>query len=86
MMRKRLRRGQVLAFFARIPPCLVGMEACATAHHWARELITLGHEARLRPPTYVKGYVKRKKIPRHGSLGSRRRFWHGTSAIQSANV
>ena len=51
VMRKRLRRGQVLAFFARIPPCLVGMEACATAHHWARELIALGHEARLcRPP------------------------------------
>jgi len=58
VMRKRLRRGQVLAFFARIPPCLVGMEACATAHHWARELIALGHEARLMPPTYVKAYVK----------------------------
>ena len=61
VMRKRLRRGQVLAFFARIPPCLVGMEACATAHHWARELIALGHEARLMPPTYVKAYVKRNK-------------------------
>src|SRR4030081_3974962 len=61
MMRKRLRRRQVLAFFARIPPCLVGMEACATAHHWARELIALGHEARLMPPTYVKAYVKRNK-------------------------
>ena len=46
MMRKRLRRSQVLAFFAGIPPCLVGLEACATAHHWARELIALGHEAR----------------------------------------
>ena len=54
VMRKRLRRGQVLTFFAEIPPCLVGMEACATAHHWARELIALGHEARLMPPTYVK--------------------------------
>jgi transposase len=61
VMRKRLRRGQVLAFFAGIPPCLVGMEACATAHHWARELIALGHEARLMPPTYVKAYVKRNK-------------------------
>src|ERR1700716_1925356 len=61
VMRKRLRRGQVLAFFARIPPCLVGMEACATAHHWARELIALGHEARLMPPTYVKAYEKRNK-------------------------
>src|SRR3981189_2167311 len=61
VMRRRLRRGQVLAFFARIPPCLVGMEACATRHHWARELIALGHEARLMPPTYVKAYVKRNK-------------------------
>jgi transposase len=61
MMRKRLRRSQVLAFFAGIPPCLVGLEACATAHHWARELIALGHEARLMPPNYVKAYVKRNK-------------------------
>jgi transposase len=58
MMRKRLRRSQVLAFFAGIPSCLVGLEACATAHHWARELISLGHEARL---NYVKAYVKRNK-------------------------
>jgi transposase len=58
---KRLRRSQVLAFFAGIPPCLVGLEACATAHHWARELISLGHEARLMPPNYVKAYVKRNK-------------------------
>ena len=43
VMRKRLRRGQVLAFFGEIPPCLVGLEACATAHHWARELIALGY-------------------------------------------
>ncbi len=61
MMRKRLRRSQVLAFFARIPPCLVGLEACATAHHWARELIALGHEARLMAPNYVKACVKRNK-------------------------
>lgn len=61
VMRKRLRRGQVLAFFAGIPSCLVGLEACATAHHWARELISLGHEPRLMPPTYVKAYVKRNK-------------------------
>jgi len=58
---KRLRRGQVLAFFAGIPPCFVGLEACATAHHWARELIALGHETRLMPPSYVKAYVKRNK-------------------------
>jgi transposase len=64
-MRKRLRRGQVLAFFAEIPRCLVGMEACATAHHWARELIALGHEAHLMPPTYVKPYgaPRRRVLP-----------------------
>jgi transposase len=61
VVRKRLRRGQVLAFFAGVPSCLVGLEACATAHHWARELIALGHEARLMPPYYVKAYVKRNK-------------------------
>jgi hypothetical protein len=61
VMRKRLRRSQVLAFFAKVPPCLVGLEACGTAHHWARELIALGHEARLMPPNYVKAYVKRNK-------------------------
>jgi transposase len=58
---KRLRRSQVIAFFAGLPPCLVGMEACATAHHWARELSELGHEVRLMPPQYVKAYVKRNK-------------------------
>jgi transposase len=61
VVRKRIRRGQVLAFFAGIPTCLVGLEACATAHHWARELIALGHDARLMPPNYVKAYVKRSK-------------------------
>ena len=58
---KRLRRSQVIGFFAGLPPCLVGMEACATAHHWARELTGLGHEVRLMPPQYVKAYVKRNK-------------------------
>jgi transposase len=58
---KRLRRSQVMAFFAGLPRCLVGMEACATAHHWARELRGLGHEVRLMPPQYVKAYVKRNK-------------------------
>jgi len=61
VMRKQLRRGQVLAFFAGIPSCLVGLEACATAHHWARELTALGHVPRLMPPTYVKAYVRRNK-------------------------
>jgi len=61
VMRRRLRRGQVLAFFSGLPACLVGMEACATAHYWARELRALGHEVRLMPPQYVKAYVKRNK-------------------------
>src|SRR5437899_2499978 len=61
VLRKRLRRGQVLAFFASVPRCVIGMEACATAHYWARELRALGHEVRLMPPQYVKAYVKRNK-------------------------
>jgi transposase len=58
---RRLGRGQVLAFFGKVPPCLVGMEACATAHYWARELAQLGHIVRLIPPAYVKPYVRRGK-------------------------
>ena len=59
LVRKQLRRAEVLRFFAPLPPCLVGMEACGTAHHWARELTKLGHTVRLMPPAYVKPYVKR---------------------------
>jgi len=51
----------VIGFFTDLPGCVVGMEACASAHHWARELIALGHEVRLMPPAYVKPYVKRGK-------------------------
>lgn len=58
IVRRQLRRSQVLAFFSRLEPCLVGMEACSGAHHWARELRALGHEVRLMPPAYVKPYVK----------------------------
>ena len=61
VVRKALRRAQVLPFFARLPPCLVGMEACGTSHHWARELAGLGHTVKLMPPAYVKAYVKRGK-------------------------
>ncbi len=61
VVRRQLRRRQVLPFFGRLSPCLVGMEACATSHHWARELEKLGHEVRLMPPRYVKPYVKRNK-------------------------
>ena len=59
--RRRLRRSEVLSFFKRLKPCLVGLEACATGHTWARALMALGHEVRLMPPTYVKPYVKRQK-------------------------
>ncbi len=58
---KRLRRSQVIAFFRKLAPCLIGMEACASSHHWARELGALGHEVRIMPAGYVKPYVKRSK-------------------------
>ena len=61
VVRKQLRRSQVMAFFAALPPCLIGMEACATAHYWARELTKLGHKVRLMPAKDVKAYVKRNK-------------------------
>jgi transposase len=61
VMTRRLGRGQVLTFFAKLKPCLVGLEACATAHHWAREIGKLGHTVRLMPPAYVKAYVRRGK-------------------------
>jgi transposase len=61
VVRRQLRRGQMLDYFARLPPCLIGLEACATGHHWGRELRTLGHDVRLIPPQYVKPYVKRNK-------------------------
>jgi transposase len=58
---KRLHRRRMIPFFSKLPPCLIGVEACATAHHWARTLSAMGHEVRLMPPSYVKGYVKRGK-------------------------
>jgi transposase len=61
VLRKQLKRSQVLAFFANLPPCLVGLEACAGAHYWTRELIKLGHDARLISPQFVKPYVKGNK-------------------------
>src|SRR5918994_1352615 len=61
VLRRSLRRAQVIPFFSKLPPCLIGMEACGTSHHWARELVGLGHEVRLMPPAYVKPYVKRGK-------------------------
>jgi len=61
VVRKQLQRGQVLGFFEALPPCMVDMEACATAHNWARELTKLGHQVRLMPAKDVKAYVKRNK-------------------------
>jgi transposase len=61
VIRRQLRRSRMLPFFKKLPPCLVGMEACATAHHWARQLMALGHQVKLMPPHYVKPYVKRGK-------------------------
>src|SRR5919199_1390875 len=61
VVRRRLWRNGVIAYFQSLEPCLVGMEACATAHYWARELTALGHTVKLMPPAYVKAYVKRNK-------------------------
>ena len=58
---RQLKRRYVLTFFQKLPPCLVGIEACASSHHWSRELQALGHTVRLMPPAYVKPYVKRHK-------------------------
>ena len=61
ILRRQFKRRYVLAFFQKLPPCLVGIEACASSHHWSRELQALGHTVRLMPPAYVKPYVKRHK-------------------------
>jgi len=61
VIRRQLKRRSVLAFFQKLPPCLIGIEACASSHHWSRELQALGHTVRLMPPAYVKPYVKRQK-------------------------
>src|SRR3977135_2070268 len=61
IVRRQLKRRYVLTFFQKLSPCLVGIEACGSAHHWSRELQALGHTVRLMPPAYVKPYVKRQK-------------------------
>jgi transposase len=61
IVRRKLKRRYVLSFFQKLPPCLVGIEACASSHHWSRELQALGHKVRLMPPAYVRPYVKRQK-------------------------
>ena len=61
VIRRQLKRRYVFAFFQKLSPCLVGIEACASSHYWSRELQALGHSVRLMPPAYVKPYVKRQK-------------------------
>ena len=61
VIRRQVRRAQMLLFFSRLKPCLIGMEACAGAHFWSRELAKFGHAVRLIPPSYVKPFVKRGK-------------------------
>jgi transposase len=61
VVRRQLKRRQVIAFFQKLPLCLVGIEVCASSHHWSRERQGLGHSVRLMPPAYVKPYVKRQK-------------------------
>lgn len=61
VLAKRLHRNQMLPFFSKLPPCLIGVEACGTAHYWARTLAAMGHEVRLIPPSYVKAYPHRHR-------------------------
>ena len=61
IVRRQLKRRYVLAFFEKLAPCLIGIEACASSHHWSRQLQALRHDVRLMPPSYVKPYVKRQK-------------------------
>ena len=64
LIRRHLKRRYVLAFFQKLPPCLIGIEACATSHHWSRELKAIGHTVRLMPPAYVKPYTSgRRTMP-----------------------
>ena len=61
VVQRKLARAKLIPFFEKLPPCLIGIEACATAHHWGRRLTKLGHEVKLMPPSYVKPYLKRQK-------------------------
>jgi transposase len=73
VLRRQIKRRYVLAFFQKLPPCLVGIEACASAHHWSRQLQALGHTVRLMPPAYVTPYVKRptRQVPTRSSVRSK---------------
>ena len=72
VLRRKLQRSEVLAFFKALPPCLVGIEACGTAHYWAREIRELGHEVRLMPPSYLAPYARQnRRGRRRGDLRGR---------------
>jgi transposase len=73
VLRKRITRAKLLEFFAALPACLVGIEACPTAHHWSRRLQALGHSVRLLPPSYVKAYLKRSKNDANDAAAKRSR-------------
>ena len=73
VIRKRISRAKLLEFFAVLPACLVGIEACPTAHHWSRRLQAFGHTVRLLPPSYVKAYLKRSKNDANDAAESARR-------------
>ena len=82
IIKRQLRRSEVLKFFTRVPTCLIGIEACGTAHYWGRELLKLGHNVKLMPPAYVKPYVKRGHAwrcapPQVYSPGAKRRLHAG---------
>jgi transposase len=81
VIRRQLKRRSVLAFFEKLPPCLVGMEACASSHHWSRELQAFGHTVRLMPPAYVRPYVKRRN-GRRGDLRGGHQSQHAVRANQ----
>ena len=80
VIRRQLKRRYVLAFFQKVPPCLVGIEACASSHHWSRELQALGHTVRLIPPAYVKPYVKLVALQVPAADGSKPRIWSAEPA------
>lgn len=86
LLRRQLRRDQVAEFFANLPPCLVGMDACSGAHHWARKLESLGHTVRLMPPQFVRPYVNscslRLALKKRAQSGPP--FARGTSAALTA--